>query len=383
MRALERGSVCIGRHSDDWRRLAFIARLPLLLLAASLTTGGCDEQPKVLNPGFHWQESVTDMRDALLGTCSFEGAAYAVGGLSDAGALYRWTSRRWLQEATNVQGERLWSCWAGRGQVVYAVGQGGTIFRHNGEGWRRDLVPESVQEADLFSVWGMPDGTAVAVGGLGDPTETAVILHFDGQTWTRADASYVRTKTLRGVWGSSADNYFAVGDDGVIAHFDGNAWEPSNSQVSDRLYAIHGIGPNESYVVGGTGIVLRWNGSSWIAFDKLPESLRTVWTGPGLDLYVGGDNGFVARYDRLHDLPEPERVVSANPFPHLRVHDLVGLGSSVLGAAATIITGDDGEWRGSVVGHGRSFAGPVFESAAPDAAVPDAGPPDASTDAGP
>jgi photosystem II stability/assembly factor-like uncharacterized protein len=324
------------------------------------------------------------MRDALLGACSFDGDVYAVGGLAESGAVYRFRSRRWTQEATNLQGARLWSCWAGRGQVAYAVGHKGTIFRRTAEGWRRDPVPESVRDATLYSVWGMQDGTAVAVGGsLPDPTEKAVILHFDGESWTRADASHVGTKTLRGVWGTSANNYWAVGDDGKITHYDGSSWKPSNSRVDDRLYAVYGVGPNEIYAVGGTGrgLVLRWNGSSWVHFDQPADSLRTAWTAPGAHLYVAGDNGFVARYERRDDLPSPTRVATANPFPHLRVHDLAALGNGLVGAAATMVTGEDGDWRGAVVSHGRSFAGPVFESAAPDAAPPDAGLADAGPDA--
>jgi hypothetical protein len=320
------------------------------------------------------------MRDALLGGCSFAGTSYAVGGLAEEGAVYQYTSRSWQQVATYLQAARLWDCWAGPGDRVIAVGENGSIFQHSAEGWRRDEVPESAREAALYGVWGMPDGSAVAVGGgLPGSTETAVILHYDGQAWTRADASHIDTKNLRDVWGSSPDNYFAVGDDGVIGRFNGDDWRPSDSKVSDRLYGIYGNGPGEIYAVGGTGrgLVLRWNGSSWVAFHQPAESLRSVWTSPGNHLYVAGDNGFVARYDRLGDLPLPDHYASATPFPHLRIHGLVGVGNGLFGSAGTMLTGDNGDWRGAVVSHGRSFAGPVFESSAPDAAVPDAGPDDA------
>lgn len=356
----------------------------LAAIAAGTALGACDTQPAELNPRFQWQESVPDMKDALLGGCTYGGVSHAVGGLDRDGAVYRWTSRRWLQEATNVQGSRLWACWAGPGNKVIAVGEDGTIFHRSAEGWRQDMVPESVQGASLYGVWGMADGTAVAVGGgLLESNEYAVVLHYDGQSWTRADTSHIPTKNLRAVWGSASDNYFAVGDDGAIAHFDGAEWRPSNSNVNDRLSGIYGNGPNEIYAVGGTGrgLVLRWNGSSWVAFDEPAVSLRAVWSSPGNHLYVAGEVGFVGRYDRLDNLPDPNRLASAAPFPHLRIHTLVGVGNGIFGSAATMMTGENGDWSGAVVSHGRSFAGPVFESAAPDAAVPDAGPQDAGPDA--
>lgn len=347
----------------------------ILSLASTVALGACDTQPAEIDPRFQWQESVPDMGDALLGGCGFSGVSYAVGGLAKQGAVYRWTGRRWLQEATNVQGSRLWDCWSGPGNRVIAVGEDGSIFHNNGEGWRREEVPESAREASLYGVWGMADGTAVAVGGgLLDSTETAVVLHYDGESWSRADASRIGTMNLRAVWGSAPDNYFAVGDDGVIARYNGEDWRPSNSQVSDRLYGIYGNGPGEIYAVGGTGrgLVLRWNGSSWVSFHEPSESLRSAWTSPGGHLYVSGDNGFVGRYDRFDEIPSPNHHASATPFPHLRIHELVGVGGGLFGASGTMATGDNGDWGGAVVSHRRSFAGPVFESAAPDAAVPDA-----------
>ncbi len=342
----------------------------------------CEPAPETTNQYFSWQESVTDMRSALLGACaSNDGKVYAVGGPFGQAALYRWTSRRWLQEGSMLQGERLWSCWAGAHDRLIAVGQDGAIFRHNAEGWHQDEVPAEAAGANLYGVWGMPDGTAVAVGGdLPSPSETSVILHFDGSEWTRMDSSSVRTKTLQGVWGSGPNDYWAVGYDGAIAHFDGDTWKPQTSQVSDRLFAIHGSSDTDIYAVGGSGrgLILRWNGSSWLEFDKHEHALRSAWTTKGQPLFVGGYGGYVARYGRGESIPSATRLTEATPFPHLRINGLVGLGSAVLGVASTTEVDDEtGDWRGSVVAHGRSFAGPIFESARPDAGLPDARLPDA------
>jgi hypothetical protein len=282
-----------------------------------------------------------------------------------------------------LQGERLWSCWAGPEQQLLAVGQDGAIFRRNAEGWHQDAMPSTAAGADLYGVWGMPDGTAVAVGGgLPSPSDTSVILHFDGSEWTRVDTSALATKTLRSVWASGPDDYWAVGDNGVIAHFDGERWRPAASRVSDRLFGIYGSGPGDVYAVGGTGrgLVLRWNGSSWLQFDEPPHAIRSVWTAPGSALFIGGDSGFLARYGREDGLPQAGRITETAPFPHLRINTLVGLGSALLGAASTMELNDEtGDWRGAVVGHGRSFSGTVFESGRPDAGVPE---PDASIESG-
>lgn len=355
----------------------------------SLLLAACEPAPESTYDYFGWQENVSDMRSALMGACTYDGNVYAVGGPYESGTLYWWTTRRWLQEGSMLQGERLWACWAGSEDRIIAVGQNGAIFRHTAEGWRRDEVPSDVREADFYGVWGMADGTAVAVGGgLSSPSETSVILHFDGTSWTRANSDSLGTKTLRHVWGSSPDDYWAVGDDGVVGHFDGVDWRPTATRVDDRLYGVYGNGPNEIYAVGGSGrgVVLRWNGSSWLQFDETSQPLRTIWTSPGGPLFVGGDSGYVARYGRDEGLPQIERVIETAPFPHLRINGLLGFGSAVLGVASTMEVDDEtGDWRGAIVGHRRSFGGPIFESPRPDAGMPTPEP-DASlpmVDAGP
>ncbi len=290
-----------------------------------------------------------------------------------------------------LSGQRLWSCWSGPRDLLFAVGQEGAIFRRNSEGWHQDYLPESLRGADLYGVWGMLDGTAVAVGGgLTDPQENAVVAFFDGQSWERVFVPALETRTLRSVWASGPSDIWAVGDDGTIIHFDGDAWRPSTSGVSDRLFGIYGSGPGDIYAVGGSGrgVILRWNGSSWQEFDTGEALLRAVVTSPGGPLVVAGDSGYVARYGRVDGLPRPENITEAAPFPELRVNTLVGLGSAVMGAASTMQIDDEtGDWLGSVVGYGRSFSGTIVESARPDAGVvepPDAGPIDAElSDAGP
>lgn len=357
------------------------------MLLTLLLSVACVGEPEQTAGSFSWEESVSGMRHALIGTCASNGAGiFAVGGQYAEAAVYRFTGRRWMQEGATLGGQRLRSCWAGGAQRVFAVGQAGNIYHHTAEGWFRDTVPEDVRGATLYSVWGMPDGTAVAVGGgLPSPRDTAVILHYDGSTWNRADASNLRTKTLRGVWGVDG-HYWAVGDNGGIAHFDGESWQPQITRVDDRLNGVYGTSANEIYAVGGTGrgLILRWNGSSWVHFDEPSYSLQSAWTKPDRALYVAGDMGFVARYPRVERLPDMQPSDSLSQFPHLRVHAITGLGKAILGAAATMDTGDDGDWRGSIVGHGRSFAGAIFESSAPFPREPDAGVPDASSsDAGP
>lgn len=56
-------------------------------------------------------------------------------------------------------------------------------------------------------------------------------LSAKGATWEAMDCP--TTESLRGAWGSAADNVFAVGTSGTILHYDVTGqWKPINSLTS-------------------------------------------------------------------------------------------------------------------------------------------------------
>ena len=71
--------------------------------------------------------------------------------------------------------------------------------------------------------------------------------------------------TLTAVWGSSADDVYAVGDDGVILHSAdrGTTWQRlALEDSSDRdLKAVFGTGPDHVYIVGGDGRIFHGPGT--------------------------------------------------------------------------------------------------------------------------
>jgi hypothetical protein len=81
----------------------------------------------------------------------------------------------------------------------------------------------------LGGVWGDGKGTLFAVG-------SGTLLTWNGST---CSASFV-SGSFGDVWGSSASDVWAVGQDGAIAHWDGAAWSSSNSGTTSSLYAVWG-----------------------------------------------------------------------------------------------------------------------------------------------
>ena len=66
-----------------------------------------------------------------------------------------------------------------------------------------------------------------------------------------------------GVWGSSANDIFAVGVSGTIRHYNGTAWASMASGTSQYLAGVWGSAANNVFAVGDGGTILKYNGTAW------------------------------------------------------------------------------------------------------------------------
>ena len=113
------------------------------------------------------------------------------------------------------------------------------------------FVPVDAQTtARLLAVWGSSADDVWAVGARG------TIRHYKTGALRFDVVDSPVTVALRSVWGSGPNDVWAVGDAGTVIHFDGAAWTVSttglgpNEQVN--LTGVWGSGPDDVWAVGGT-----------------------------------------------------------------------------------------------------------------------------------
>ncbi|MGH7529235.1 MAG: hypothetical protein ACREMN_02540 [Gemmatimonadales bacterium] len=166
---------------------------------------------------------------------------------------------------------------------------------------RQWAVQNSGTVHDLRAVWGSAANDVFAVGGGG------TILHYDGIAWT-AHASGT-SADLWDVWGISPTNVFAVGRTGML-HFDGATWRPQDGVPQATLFGIWGDSTGAVFAVGQTAIaaalVLRYNGTVWRA-DTLPTgpAFFGVWGSSSSNVIAVGVDAGIWRYNGsgwTHDL---------------------------------------------------------------------------------
>jgi hypothetical protein len=106
---------------------------------------------------------------------------------------------------------------------------------------------------------------------------------------------------LKGVWGSSATDVFAVGENGMIMHYDGVEWIKMKSPTMEHLYGVWGSSSSNVYAIGAAGTILHYNGLIWSADIEsgITEDLRAIWGTGDSDIYSAGDAGTILHFDGM------------------------------------------------------------------------------------
>lgn len=205
---------------------------------------------------------------------------YAVGGAPDQGGVMHFDGETWSRLELGVNVPLLnWAHGFGPDDITI-VGRGGAVIHWDGEAW---TIQETPTEEDLWGVWGASPDDLWAVGGGGRQAGQETILHYDGAAWTEypvPDLVRANVFAFYKVWGTSADNIYIVGQQGVILHWNGDAWIEEFPGVSDDLISLWGTGPDRIVAVGGrgSGVASVWNGAEWQPLELAPlPGLNGVW----------------------------------------------------------------------------------------------------------
>jgi hypothetical protein len=111
----------------------------------------------------------------------------------------------------------------------------------------------------LYDIWGSAADDIYAVGYNGN------VLHYDGVEWTVEFAGGTSPVFLNSIWGTSADNIYTSGTDGTLLHFNGTEWSVVRTPTGDDLWDVWGLNDSTIYPLLHLGnrrtqLVRRWLG---------------------------------------------------------------------------------------------------------------------------
>ncbi len=174
---------------------------------------------------------------------------------------------------------------------VYAVGadpgdgKGPLIIHYDGQQWTR---LDSGASGDLWWISDRMIGDSFFMGGEG-----GLLLRYTPSTGQFEQFAAPGTETVFGVWGEDENDVVACGgdldqpdDSGVVWRFDGAQWsnedltsvDPAGIPVAFKVWGRSG---NAVYVCGGRGLMLFYDGVSWSELDT--GTTRTLFTVHGND----------------------------------------------------------------------------------------------------
>jgi len=174
-------------------------------------------------------------------------------------------------------------------------------------GWTKEV--DGIGRAALYGVWGTSANDVFAVGlscSDEDWTCWGSIHHYDGDAWTTMAAPMMDWEGLTAIWGSSARDVFAVGQVKSILHYDGTGWATMQSSTTEGLRAVWGSSSEDVFAVGAKSVVVHYDGQRWTPMVTPARSpLTAVWGSSGTDVFAVGFAGTILHYDGAAWTPVP------------------------------------------------------------------------------
>jgi hypothetical protein len=291
-------------------RIAYLSALALSLAFTASAVAGCKKQPPPPPPPpenpREWQLLASELPTALLSVSGRSPAdVYAVGADKGHGPLVlHFDGAKWTEVRTGTRGDLWWVQTFADGSALMA-GAGATVLRVSGT--RFECVPTPGDEKQtVYGVWGKSADDFYAVGSA--EGKNGFVWHATGPGRTLrneplpADLPPVAGGGVPGffkVFGTG-DDVWIVGAGGTILHRHGGApFAVVRTTTKETLFTVHGAGDRLLAVGGsGNGVLLAsgGGGSANDAFrDQSPQAaglLQGVFASDAGD-WASGERGSV------------------------------------------------------------------------------------------
>ena len=229
------------------------------------------------------------------------------------------------------------------------------------DGWRGALV-------DYSAVFGTsPEDIWVGAHHVADSAWRSTLLHFDGTTWSMAQAYApgLQADDVTAIWAASERDVW-VGDSSGFSHWDGTTWTrfPGSTgffQQGNTSYqfnaapvrALFGFATDDVWSVGSSLAATHWDGTAWTTLatsdDYATDLTRTfwgVWGSAPNDVWFVGDSGTISHWDGSRFARYGDDFGGGATTANLRA--VCGTSSThawAVGAGTTVLHWDGAHWQ--------------------------------------
>ncbi len=193
--------------------------------------------------------------------------------------------------------ESIYALSAATAETLWAVGFAGTVLRRSGTTWE---PIRSEATSPLYGVFSPSEDVAYLIG-FDSSGSTLSMCANRSCTLVEKPRAGVEYSAIHGI---DANTFWVVGKGGVVRVFNSKTAmlsdDPSMLGSSAALTQVFAIDASTVYAVGEQGLVAVRSPGGWRADTTAPtgrQTLQALWGSSPSDVWIGGSNGFVARFD--------------------------------------------------------------------------------------
>ena len=109
-------------------------------------------------------------------------------------------------------------------------------------------------------VWFVGDWLDIVSAGSGQTTRPGLLMHWNGssiQQTVLPVVTNVAHQYFTSVAASGPNDVWVAGENGTLRHYNGTAWSASSSGTTAHLYALWGSAANDVWAVGYYGAIIH------------------------------------------------------------------------------------------------------------------------------
>jgi len=153
------------------------------------------------------------------------------------------------------------------------------------------ILADEVGEGVLLSAWSNGSEVLMVGGGM-DGDGPGVIAHYNPNLGTICTETAVDDRAIWWIHGVEEDNWYAVGEGGMVIHSENGVRTREDVESDSTLYGVWAADNGDVWAVGGTvgnaefpkGLGEIWHRDAdteeWVVWvDELPGTIYKVWNG--------------------------------------------------------------------------------------------------------
>ena len=152
-------------------------------------------------------------------------------------------------------------------------------------------------------------------------------IHWDGESYKTVQLNIDFPSHVNKMWGTASDDFYIVGNSGMIAHYNGSSWQKLESpagaggtdfdfqdiwgevDLSNGQNKILAVACNRFTNDGSAVVQITGNTINLVQGAGLPSNISGVWSADGREWYICGDGLFKSR-----DLTKPWQEIAGQPL---------------------------------------------------------------------